>query len=103
MNKFHLSLVCIALSTTVNAAEFTVDQKDKMFTEQELTISAGDTVNFRNADSFSHNVYSLSETKSFDLGSYAKGGPRPVTFDQPGVIEVGCAIHYDMEMKIIVK
>ena len=86
-----------------SAAEFTVGQKDKQFTEKEMTIAVGDTIHFLNEDPFSHNVYSLSEVKSFDLGSYPKGEHRSVIFEQAGLVEVGCAIHFDMEMKINVK
>ncbi len=103
MKNFIVVCCCLAFSTMANAAEFTVDQKDKKFTESEMNIAVGDTVNFRNDDPFSHNVYSLSEAKSFDLGSYPKGESRPVTFDQAGQIEVGCAIHFDMALIINVK
>lgn len=103
MKKLMFMLCLLGLSTVVSAAEFTVGQKDKKFTESELNISVGDTVNFRNDDPFSHNVYSLSEVKSFDLGSYPKGESRSVTFDKAGSVEVGCAIHFDMAMKINVK
>jgi len=88
------------LATSLQAAEFTVGQQDKKFTEKHLTVKVGDVVNFKNLDPFSHNVYSLSDAKSFDLGSYPKGDQRSVTFDKPGKIEVGCAIHLDMAMEI---
>ena len=103
MKQVITFVFCLAFSVSAFAAEFTVGQKDKQFTETEINIAVGDTVNFRNDDPFSHNVYSLSEAKSFDLGSYPKGQSRAITFDQPGVVEVGCAIHFDMAMKINVK
>lgn len=103
MKKFTAIVCCLLVSGFAFAGEHTVGQKDKKFTEAEMTIAVGDTVNFRNDDPFSHNVYSLSEAKSFDLGSYPKGQSRAVTFDQPGVVEVGCAIHFDMSMKINVQ
>lgn len=100
----YLALIVIpGMAGIALANEFTVGQKDKKFTETELTISVGDTVNFRNDDPFSHNIYSLSEVKSFDLGSYPKGDSRAVTFDQPGEVEVGCAIHFDMAMIITIE
>lgn len=100
---FVLFLIAFVLATTVSADEFTVGQKDKKFTTKHLTIKVGDVVHFKNDDPFSHNVYSLSDAKSFDLGSYTKGKLRSVTFDKPGKIEVGCAIHLDMAMEIDVK
>ena len=53
---------------------------------------------FTNEDSFFHNVFSLSDAKMFDLGSYAKGKSKSVVFDQAGKIEVECAIHPSMHM-----
>lgn len=98
-----LTLALSLLASTAFAAEFTVGQEDKKFTQKTLDISVGDTVNFKNNDPFSHNVYSLSDAKSFDLGSYPKGKQRSVTFDTAGIIEIGCAIHFDMAMIINVK
>ncbi len=90
------------LALPVIAAEVVAAQKDKAFAPTTLTIKVGDTVEFRNDDPFFHNVFSLSEVKSFDLGSYPKGQSRKVTFDKPGVVEVECAIHSQMHLKITV-
>lgn len=103
MKKIIFTFIGALFSSQVNAADVTIGQKNKSFEKEEITISVGDTVHFRNDDPFSHNVYSLSEAASFDLGSYPKGSSRPVTFDTPGLVEVGCAIHFDMMMKINVK
>jgi len=103
MNKIVITMLIMVVSQLAMAAEFTVGQTDKSFTKQTLEIKVGDVVNFKNNDPFSHNVYSLSEAASFDLGSYPKGKSRSVTFDTAGTVEVGCAIHMDMMMEIIVK
>jgi plastocyanin len=65
-----------------------------------LKIKAGDTVNFVNQDPFFHNVFSLSDAKTFDLGSYPQGQGRKMTFDEPGVVEIECAIHSQMKLVI---
>ena len=65
-----------------------------------LKAKVGDTVTFRNDDEFAHNVFSLSDAQSFDLGSYKKGEVRTVKLTAPGTIEVECAIHPEMKMKI---
>ncbi len=88
---------------TGHAAEYSVEQKNKAFSVKELTIHVGDTVNFPNADPFFHNVFSLSDVKSFDLGSYKKGTTRSIVFDKPGKVEVECAIHPKMHMVIHVE
>ncbi len=103
MNRTIILISLLAFAGASSAEEYTVGQKDKKFTVSNLQIKTGDTVKFLNEDPFSHNVYSLSEVKSFDLGSYPKGEARAVTFDKPGKVDVGCAIHYDMAMTIDVK
>jgi plastocyanin len=82
-------------------ASLEVLQQDKKFSPTKLKIKAGDTVNFKNEDAFFHNVFSLSDVQTFDLGSYPKGQSKPVTFDKPGTIEVECSIH--PEMKLIIE
>lgn len=96
-------LISALLFSTANADEFEVGQENKNFTVESLKVKVGDTVKFTNRDPYSHNVYSLSETKSFDLGSYPKGKFKSVTFDKSGTVEVECAIHPTMEMTIEVE
>ncbi|MCV6614956.1 MAG: plastocyanin/azurin family copper-binding protein [Cellvibrionaceae bacterium] len=85
------------------AAEHTVSQENQQFSKSEITIAVGDVIKFLNNDEIFHNVFSLSDTKFFDLGSYPKGESRSVTFDKAGVVEVECAIHPDMKMTVNVK
>ncbi len=82
------------------AQEHVISQKNKAFSAKKLTVKVGDTVKFVNEDSFAHNVFSLSAPKSFDLGSFGNGGSKSVTFDQPGTVEVECAVHPDMRLDI---
>jgi plastocyanin len=92
-------LACL-LAAGAQAAEHTVSQKGKAFSQPSIKVKAGDSVKFVNDDAFSHNVFSLSEAKSFDLGTYAKGASKSVTFEKPGKVEVECAIHPDMRMTV---
>ena len=50
-----------------------MDQRNETFVPHVLAIVAGTTVDFPNSDHTYHNVFSLSKTKSFDLGRYAVG------------------------------
>lgn len=101
MIKKILLITCTLLaSASTFGAEFEVGQKNKAFTKEKITIKVGDTVNFPNQDPIHHNVFSLSEVKTFDLGSYNKGESKSVTFDEPGTVEVECAIHPSMLMTI---
>jgi plastocyanin len=103
MKKVFLPLLLIAVVQPGIAAEHLVDQKDKAFSMPSLKIKVGDTVEFRNSDPFFHNVFSLSEIKDFDLGSYPQGSSKKVVFDKPGKVEVECSIHPQMQMIIEVE
>jgi plastocyanin len=104
MNKFFITTIAaLAFSGSALAEEYNVGQKNKQFTVDKLKVKVGDTVKFTNEDPFFHNIFSLSELKTFDLGSYPKGEFREVTFDAPGTLEVECAIHPNMHMVIEVE
>lgn len=100
--KYFLLLI-IFLSSASYAKEYTVDQKDKNFSIPTLTIKVGDTIIFKNSDPFFHNIYSLSPIKIFDLGSYKQGESKNVVFDKAGDVEVNCAIHPNMKLKVKVE
>src|SRR4051812_12980794 len=72
------------------AADFEVGQKDNAFSTRKLAVKSGDSVSFRNLDPNFHNVFSLSEGQSFDLGSYPQGQSKKVTFTKPGTVEIEC-------------
>jgi plastocyanin len=100
--KIVVSLaVLLACAANASAAEeHLVSQKNKSFSQKTVKVKVGDSVKFVNDDAFAHNVFSLSDTKSFDLGTYSKGGTKSVTFDKAGTVEVECAIHPDMKMTV---
>lgn len=79
-----------------------MDQKDETFVPHVLAIVAGTTVDFPNNDHTYHNVFSLSKTKTFDLGRYAVGRSKAVKFDRPGIVRVFCDIHSHMSAFILV-
>ncbi|HEY8357944.1 MAG TPA: plastocyanin/azurin family copper-binding protein [Ramlibacter sp.] len=85
------------------AGEHVVSQKGKSFQPGKLAVKQGDTVKFVNDDPFAHNVFSLSDTKSFDLGSYGQGLSKSVVLDKEGTVEVECAVHPDMKLTIEVR
>lgn len=96
-------LLVVALTTQVGAADHVVSQRGKEFFPKKMVVRAGERVTFMNDDPFAHNVFSLSEAKSFDLGSYGKGEGKAITLDKAGTIEVECAVHPDMRMVIEVR
>ena len=92
--------VLAGVSVGALAAERTIGQKDRAFSEPELAINRGDTVVFVNDDNVTHNILSNSSAQPFNLGSQAPGASTPVKFDKSGEILVLCAIHPRMRMKI---
>ncbi len=94
---FALGLACAGGAF---AGEVVVSQKGKTFSVKKLSVKVGDSVKFLNEDPFSHNVFSLSDAKSFDLGSYGQGGSKSIVFDKAGTVEVECAVHPDMKLII---
>ncbi len=79
-----------------------MDQRNETFVPHVLAIMTGTTVDFPNSDKFYHNVFSLSKTRSFDLGRYAAGHSRTVRFDRAGIVRVFCDIHSHMNAFILV-
>ena len=80
-----------------------IRQKDASFVPHVLPVLVGTTVVWPNQDDIYHNVFSMSQTKSFDLGLYSAEQPaKRVTFDQPGQVDVFCAIHTKMRCIVLV-
>lgn len=79
-----------------------MDQKNLMFNPHELAVQRGTTVQFPNSDPLKHNVFSISPAKRFNLGMYAQGESRSVTFDQVGVVEILCNVHLEMSAYVVV-
>ena len=103
--RMGLSAVVIIVAAAAQAAEQTVEQKDKTFVANgtkvaTLKVKVGDAISFKNMDPYFHNVFSLSDVKLFDLGSFPQGQSRSVTFDKVGKVEVECAIHPQMKLTV---
>jgi plastocyanin len=97
------ALALVLLTLQVTAADHVVSQKGKSFHPRKMSVRVGESVTFMNDDPFAHNVFSLSDIKSFDLGSYGIGQGKSVLMDKPGLVEVECAVHPDMKMVIEVQ
>jgi plastocyanin len=83
-------------------ARAVMDQRNETFVPHLLAVTTGTTVDFPNSDRIYHNVFSLSKTRSFDLGRYAVGHSKSIRFDRPGIVRVFCDIHSHMSAFILV-
>jgi plastocyanin len=79
-----------------------MDQIKLAFVPDLLVIPVGSTVQFPNTDSVSHQIYSFSPARRFQLPLYRGTQYPPVLFDQPGVVTLGCNIHDGMLAYIVV-
>ena len=69
------------------------DQVNHEFEPYVNPILVGSSVSFPNKDNVRHHVYSFSPAKRFELPLYAGTPAKPVLFDRPGVVVLGCNIH----------
>jgi plastocyanin len=67
-----------------------------------VAVSRSATVEFPNADSIYHNVFSVSGGNRFDLGLYRSGASKSKKFDEPGLVRVYCNIHPQMVGFVVV-
>jgi len=91
-----------APKTPVTPTRAEIRQKDENFVPRVVAVPVGSTVEFPNDDPIYHNVFSLSRTKTFDLGRFPKGKSRGERFDKPGVVKVFCQIHSHMSATVMV-
>jgi len=86
----------------LSGARFIMDQQNLTFSPHVLPVPVGATVEFPNNDKVDHNIFSLSRTKKFNLGSYKPGEHRTVVFDREGIVELRCDVHAEMLAYIMV-
>jgi plastocyanin len=79
-----------------------MDQVNRAFAPDLLVIPVGSTVTFPNSDSVSHQIYSFSPPKRFQLPLYRGTPYPPVHFDLAGVVTLGCNIHDEMVGYLVV-
>jgi plastocyanin len=77
-------------------------QKNKKFIPHVVAVTQGTEIEFPNQDLFFHNVFSIHQGKTFDLGLYESGAARKVKFSQPGVSYIFCNIHPQMSAVVVV-
>lgn len=96
-------IAAVAFLTGISAgyaADRTIGQKGKVFSEKEVSIKKGETLVFVNDDNIAHNVLSTSSAHRFNLGLIHPGHSTPVTFKNAGDLNIICAIHPTMKMVV---
>jgi len=79
-----------------------IDQVNKEFVPLVSVIQTGTLVTLPNRDNIRHHVYSFSPPKVFELKLYSGIPAKPVLFDKPGLVVMGCNIHDTMIAYVMV-
>ena len=83
-------------ATMSASATAVMDQRNLAFEPRVLVVGVGTSVEFPNNDTVSHQVYSFSQPKKFQLPLYKGERHSPVLFDKTGLVVLGCNIHDGM-------
>ena len=70
-----------------------IAHQNQQFIPYVTAVQAGALVNLPNLDPVKHHAYSISPTKKFELPLYSGTPEKPLLFDKPGVVAIGCNIH----------
>jgi len=73
-----------------------IDQIKRQFVPLVSVAQTGAAITFPNKDNIEHDVYSFSPAKRFELNLYHGIPAKPVVFDNPGLVVMGCNIHDTM-------
>lgn len=91
-----------AQNTGTSGGPYRVDIKDFSFSPAQITIKAGETVTWRNADSAGHTVTSDSGSE-LDSPLLNITDPYSHVFATPGIYTYHCTAHPNMKGTIIVQ
>src|ERR1043165_7938967 len=91
-----LTLAGVVAFASDEAPKHVIEQKDKSFSETEITVKPGQVLVFKNSDEVTHNVFSTSKANAFNIKVQQPGGSSEVTFAEEGTTDVRCAIHPKM-------
>jgi plastocyanin len=91
----------MSASPARGATEHVVEISGLAFSPTTLTITAGDTVTWTNADSSPHTA--SADGGAFDSGNLDQGQSYSHTFTQPGTYSYRCDYHSEMRATIVVE
>ncbi len=104
--RFRAPLAMLAVLTLVSTGGYAAETKSVSieglkFLPATLTVKQGDTVIWKNADLFAHNV--TAETGAFASGEIAPNGSWKYTAKKKGTFPYICTLHPTMKGTLIVK
>ncbi len=107
MNKLLpcMLLLPLALAAASPArADQSVDQKDKQFSRDAVTVKPREAISFTNSDQVTHDL-SVKKPDGSRMKSVMQkpGDASKITFDDPGDYKVQCLIHPKMKLTVTVQ
>lgn len=79
-----------------------IEQKALKFAPLVTVIQTGSAILFPNKDTVRHHIYSFSTPKPFEQKLYSGVPDKPVVFDKPGTVVLGCNIHDRMLAYVVI-
>ena len=103
--RFAAAATALPMAATLaradgHATTHQVAIKGFAFEPANLTINAGDTVEFTNEDGASHTA--TADSGAFDTGNLRRGQSASLTFTSAGTFSYFCAVHPHMKGSITV-
>jgi plastocyanin len=105
MSRLVVAVLTVAAvsGTMLYASSHVVKQKMRLFSPGALSVSAGDTVVFKNDDTVTHHIYSATRGSEFELETTEPSEDVRHTFAKRGRVEIRCGLHPGMRMIVTVK
>lgn len=97
-----LSLLALCGAGVRAGVAHTVTQRAKAFSTPALTATRGDTILFTNDDTVVHNLFANGSAYTLNLVAQP-GESSTMVLDKAGDVEVRCAIHPQMVLKVHVE
>ena len=98
-----LAAMFLASAGVAAAADLSIFQKNREFSVRQVTIDVGERITFVNSDTVTHNVYSETKGSEFEIELQPPGRSDSVRFSRPGIVEIRCAIHPNMRLRVEVR
>ena len=107
MDKITVFAIFAGLAIGVSTAAIAstaISQKDKAFSQESVTVKAGEKIKFVNDDEVTHNITVTGPNGASRPGVQEKPGSEiELAFDDVGVNVVRCLIHPKMKLTVEVQ
>ncbi len=95
------AILCVGLAGgSAAAAEFKVGMAGSAYSPKLVRAKVGDTLVFDNDDFTNHWVFNPKPGQAFSIGMQKEGEQRRLTLLQPGVYDIECTLHPQMNMTV---